>query len=100
MKRKRKPKVIHVHGRRWFERTNGNTYHSVTVWVDGEQVHRLDFAYGYGSMYEQNACDWLRHNGYMPGSQGDKYVSLSRYCREHGIKYVCECDDVRRKKDL
>lgn len=101
--RKRKPRVIHIHGRRWFERTNGNTYHTCDIWVDGEHVHKIPFQYGYGSQYEWSAAEWLENNGYMPGRShhanggGD---SLCRYCDEHGIKCVTEVDDVPRKKDL
>lgn len=99
MARKRKPRVIHVHGRRWFERTNGNTYHSCDIWVDGEHVYRVDFAYGYGSQFEQNASVWLQKHGYIKGKD-DVFLSLSYYCRENNIKYVSEVTDVQRKKDL
>jgi len=103
MKTKRKPQAIHVHGRRWFERTNGNTYHSVTVWVDGDQVHRTDFTYGYGDHWLQTATQALDGLGLLPGikrynSGGTE--SLWQYCQDRSIKLVTEVDDVRRKKDL
>ena len=59
----KKIKVITILGRRWFEKTNGNTYHSVTVFVDGEEVGRIPFEYGYGSMYFQNAMKLLEEKG-------------------------------------
>jgi len=103
MRCKRKPRCIHVHGRRWFEQTNGNTYHSVDVWVDGEHVHRTAFAYGYGSQYRQTADDALDALGYLRDretySNGTK-EALWSYCQRKGINLVDDYDDVPRKKDL
>ena len=96
-------KLLHIHGRRWFERVNGNTYHTCEIWVDGDHVHKVPFTYGYGSQYEQSAQDWLVKNGYFPGMERRKwggYPCMSIWCRDHGIKYVNEVDDVARKRDL
>ena len=96
----RKPKSIHVSGRRWFEKVNGNTYHSCTVWADGEFVGRVPFTYGYGSQWEQTALDILKAAvGRKRWLAGAKYP-LSLFLRESGIKYRSEVVDVSRKKDL
>lgn len=103
MARKRKPRVIHIHGRRWFEKVNGNTYHTCSIYVDGEHVHKIPFSYGYDSQYEWNAADWLEENGYLPNREHHENgsgESLWRCCERHGIKLVNEVDDVQRKKDL
>jgi hypothetical protein len=103
MPRKRKPRVIHVSGRRWFQRGAGNTYHSVSVWVDGDCVYRCDFAYGYDRQYEYTAQGWLKVNGYLPGleqHEGAPDECLWRYCERKGIKLVSEVTDVTRRKDL
>ena len=96
--------VITIIGRRWFEKTNGNTYHSVNVYVDGEQVYRLPFDYGYGSMYRQNAMQWLAENGYFPGYERRNEWSLpyptEPWFRENGIQIIDEVTDVQRKRDL
>lgn len=90
-------------GRRWFQRGPGNTYHSVTIFRDGEQIAYLPFAYGYGDQYIQTALDWLEDNGRIPAriphpATGGK-ESGTRYLREVlGIDY--EVHDVDRKKDL
>ena len=100
----RKPRVIHIYGRRWFERVNGNTYHTCDIWVDGQHVHKVPFNYGYGSMYRQNAEVWLRDSGYLPGIESyantGTFESLWRYCDRHGIHFVDEVDDVPRKRDI
>jgi hypothetical protein len=102
-KRRRKTKIVHIHGRRWFERVNGNTYHSVTMYVNGECVGKVDFQYGYGDQWVWTARDWLAEQGYLPGiihGDGTPGESLWRYCEVKGIKFTQEVDDVRRKKDL
>jgi len=40
-----KMKSITVIGRRWFERINGNTYHSAEIIIDGTFVHKIQFAF-------------------------------------------------------
>jgi hypothetical protein len=90
-------------GRRWFEKTNGNTYHSATIYVDGKCVHKIDFAYGYGNQFEWNAAIWLEKNGYLEKLehyQNGGHESLWRYCEKRGISYATEVIDVNRKKDL
>lgn len=48
-------KNITIIGRRWFDRKYGNTYHSVSVWVDGEFIGKNPYEYGYGDHYIQSA---------------------------------------------
>ena len=60
----KKFKLIIIDARRWFDRINGNTYHSVTVTVKharkDDLVLRCEFAYGYDEQYLQTA-DALLH---------------------------------------
>lgn len=98
-----KTKSITIIGRRWFNRGPGNTYHSAEIIVNGELVGGIDFAYGYGEQYLQNAADWLEANGYMPDREHHQNGSadpLWYYCRERGIQFVYSVSDVSRKKDL
>ena len=96
--------VITIIGRRWFEKTNGNTYHSVNIYVEGEMVHRIPFDYGYGSMYRQNAMVWLADNGYFPGYTPRNEFSSAyphgEWLRENGVQVIDEVTDVQRKRDL
>jgi hypothetical protein len=95
---------VTIIGRRWFEKTNGNTYHTATIYIDGEMVHKLPFQYGYGNQFEWNAVQWLDENGYMPEREHHKNGSAEpgwAYFRDkHGLTYHVETIDVQRKKDL
>ncbi len=98
MAKRAKATAITVIGRRWFERLNGNTYHSVEVMVNGVQVYRLPCSYGYGSMYAQNAFVWLKKSGLLVDLQ--EHESLYSYCQRRQIIYTDSVSDVKRKRDL
>ncbi len=87
-------------GRRWFEKTNGNTYHSAEIYVNGEFVHKIDFTYGYGDQYMYNAWTWLKKNGYINGKYSTDQSSPRIWCEHHGVKFAYTVADVKRKKDL
>ena len=96
------PKSIEVIGKRWMD-SNGNTYHTATVRVDGEHLTNVPYQYGYGDNYEWNAAKAIEEAGLMPGRE--KYANGSmesawRYFERHGVKYHHEAIDVPRKKDL
>ncbi len=116
---------VTIEGRRWFERTNGNTYHSVSVYVNNELVGRQPFAYGYGEQYVQSAFDILTEFGMFPYEKTDELVTVNKGmgAREYQTpkesvnkteawhkfrqdmmdnrqKYHVSCVDVPRKKDL
>ena len=65
----KKFKLIIIDARRWFDKTYGNTYHSVTVTVKharkDDLVLRCDFAYGYDEQYLQTAHELLHQAGYF-----------------------------------
>lgn len=97
-----KPKSIQIIGRRWFQRTYGNTYCTAEIWVDGAQVAMLKPRYGYGEYYEQMAWEWLAEKKYV---KPEKYPSGGleppwRYCQDRGIQYVKRVYDVKRQRDL
>ena len=101
-RRKKKPKSITVVGRRWFNRGPGNTYHSVTIHVDGHS-HVVPFEYGYGTHYLDTARAWLKKNGYLPGIKEHAHGGgepLWRYCERVGCDLTDEVSDVSRRKDL
>ncbi len=64
---------------------NGNTYHTVEIYVDGDFIAKSPITYGYEYQYEQTARNIL--------------------CNKHGIvlndcKVVSSVTDVKRRKDL
>lgn len=98
---------IELHARRWFQRTHGNTYHSVNIdIVFGDKTHefyRIPYEYGYGRQFEQTAYDYLIEYGFLPSQErynngGRK--GLSVYCDDNDIDFASVVVGVPRKKDL
>lgn len=86
---------MHIEGRRWFERTNGNTYHSVRIYQGSAELVYIPFTYGYGDCFLQTAIDWLKDNGHIASDA----PYGTRYLRETlGASY--SVIDVSRKGDL
>ena len=96
----KKFKLIIIDARRWFDRTYGNTYHSVTVTVKHARkedlVLRCDYAYGYGEQYLQTAHELLHQAGYF----GPEYWDFCDAMRNDRKKFHVTCVDVQRKKEL
>jgi hypothetical protein len=74
---------LHIEGWRWFQRTYGNTYHSVRIWKDGQLIAHLPYQYGYGDQWLQTALDWLRAEGHIP----DRCSTCDGTKEEHPKKY-------------
>lgn len=98
----RKGAIINIAGRRWFDRVNGNTYHSVYVHIiDGKRQYNFSvpFQYGYDDQYKYTAmaevwkhlqpCKALAEAGPIPFWQMREFY-----------KIVTNVADVQRKKDL
>lgn len=68
----------------WFDRVNGNTYHSVMVTRcrDGKTL-AVPFRYGYGDSYRQSALDAMASAKWVPA----KYRGRHAYCYERDNKY-------------
>jgi len=97
----KQPRIIHINGKRWFDRRNGNTYHSVKAWADGKFLMACQYAYGYGDQYMQTVQGWLETQGW----KFERYSSgmlqtLNDYCQQHGITLIADVADVGRKSDL
>ena len=95
--------TIIIRGRRWFSRTYGNTYNTVSVEVDGVEVATLAPEYGYGDYYLQRSADWLEKHGYLSSREhyhGGVSEALPAYCRRVGISLIYYATDVKCKRDL
>ena len=57
---------------RWFDKVNGNTYHSVNITriEDGAKIY-CPYEYGYGEHYKQTALTAMVENGWLP----EEYIS-------------------------
>ncbi len=94
-------KTYYIEARKWFDRVNGNTYHSVNVWINGQHIGGVDFEYGYGDQYIQTAQDILEKAGYIAEyySNGSKETGRT-YFEKHFTSWITNVSDVERKKDL
>ena len=88
-----------IEGRTWFDKVNGNTYHSVQISIDGDIACSSGKKYGYGSSWEQTACDLLRRLGYIPLSGSNIYY-ISQFAEHVGKKYVYSTVSNVLKRDL
>jgi hypothetical protein len=98
---------IHIAGKRWFQRTYGNTYHSTTVYVDGESIGTSPREYGYGEQYVQTGFEMLQAAGYYPktgkrlaSGLGADYYKFIEDRRKHDGRIICTVADVARERDL
>ena len=94
--------TIHIEGRRWFQKTYGNTYNTVRIFRDGELIANLPMEYGYGDYWLQRAQKWLGENGYPDLAErhenGMPKVFPTIWLRDYGHSY--SVTDVQRKRDL
>ena len=95
---KSKIKSIEIWGKKWFQKSYGNTYHKVKVYVNGDLIGTSPITYGYGDSYIQTAEDILKKNGYL--KRKDPMLSLWKYTRDRGIKYQAYSNDVKTEREL
>lgn len=86
--------MLHIIAKRWFQKSYGNTYHSVRIIKDGEQLAYIPFSYGYGEQWLQTAWEWMQANGHTSLPYGG---TLGLREDLHG---TYEVHDVERKRDL
>jgi hypothetical protein len=95
--------VLHIQGRRWFQKSYGNTYHTVKVYIDGGLFYESPKTYGYGEQYIQTAQDWLNEKGFLADKDSENWDGkepLWRYCERKGIQFTYDFSDVSRERDL
>ena len=81
--------------KKWFDKVNGNTYHTVKV-IDletGETIIKTPITYGYGDHWMQTAYEELVKLGLV--DKADRFNhELNRQ------RFITEVIDVSRKRDL
>lgn len=94
---------VHIQARRWFQKSYGNTYFSLSVDVEinGKliEVVNVPFQYGYGDHYDAVALEEFKKAVNINIELKD-YCYLSRALKESGIVVYNHVSDVDRKKDL
>ena len=83
---------------RWFDKVNGNTYHSVNITrcSDGKTIY-VHFQYGYGDMYRQSALQAMLEAGWIDAMYGVEHPnggnSFLSYERENNYPILWNCSD-------
>lgn len=92
-------RTLRIVGRRWFQKTYGNTYHTAEIILDGKTIHKTPISYGYGDQYLTSAVEWLQSVGLLPdnitGHIGTRYLR-----DESGYEFTYDVQDVPRQRDL
>ena len=86
-------------GRKWFEKTNSNTYHTAEIFLNGEFIHKTKITYGYEDHYIHTGIQWLIDTGKLPPRQPDSEPD-HRYFKRIGVKVEQAAVSVQRRKDL
>jgi len=97
MRKPRKIKFIVV-AVKWFDKVNGNTYHSVTITRtrDGKTLY-CPFQYGYGDHFEQTAIEAMSLAKWLPvkyrGRDQRGVTEAYSYCRENNYPIYWDVSD-------
>lgn len=91
---------VTVYGYRWFQKLYGNTYHTVIVFIDGEEFYRSEHMhYGYDRQFEQTGFDAVAKILGLSDKDEPGYRTPRRYWEDHGVKYNANATDGL-KRDL
>ncbi len=98
----KKIQSITIIGKKWFQKSFGNTYFSATGIVDGVIEAEINFEYGYGDQYIQSIEELLQEKEIISPKQYTNGSSepLREYCHSRDIQLTCSVTQVSRKRDL
>jgi len=96
--RLKKGDKVDIYGKRWFQKSYGNTYHVTKVYVNGVDIGESDQQYGYDEQYLQTGAKIL-WNKYKPPYKWNMNNPLWML-RNNGIDIYYNATDVEREKDL
>jgi len=92
--------------RRWFQKSYGNTYHSVRIFdEDNNLIAHEPMAYGYDEGYLQTAHALFQAKGIYPTTDGRFASGMNKDYHDfmqdkRDNKFFITCTDVERQKDL
>ena len=97
--------TIHVEARRWFQKSYGNTYHSVFVFLNGDIQNGkyVGSSYGGGDQWEETAAELITAAGWVPARyrhDNGAYEPFGKWLERHGVILTEAVIDVQRKRDL
>lgn len=93
---------FHIECRRWFQKSVGNTYHSVYIFKDGECIGKVPYEYGYGTHCLQTAFEWLCSEDFIYNVKRNNNGTLEKPLWQYfqSIQASTSIIDVARKQDL
>ena len=97
-------KQITIIGKRWFQRTYGNTYHTAEIIINGAHVHTTEREYGYDDQYIETALSWLEKQKKIEPRKRHTSTNIGealwQYTKRTDIAFTTRALDVPRQKDL
>lgn len=96
-----KIKTLDINGKEWFDKINGNSYHSVQVTINygmkNAKTLYCPFTYGYDDFYKQTATERLIKDKYLKMERNN---SLWRYAKENNIIVRASIQRDCKQKDV
>lgn len=94
-------KSIEIIGLRWFDKINGNTYHSTQVIINDEDSFYEGMTYGYDRAYEQTAQEILIKKvlNKRASNKLKDNRNMFQFFKNRNITIISHHKDVK-KKDL
>ena len=87
----KKGDTVTIYGKRWFDRVNGNTYHTAEVEVNGTTLGKSPMTYGYDEQYLETGKEILLQHYDLPRGMTER--SPMWQLRDNGVtltKYVSD----------
>jgi hypothetical protein len=78
---------LSITGRLWFDKVNGNTYHSVSISANGKWLFDIGMTYGYEDMYLYTALESLKKWGLVSEEVKSVYDLRETLDLYTGFKY-------------
>jgi|TARA_R110000850_G_C9743150_1_gene444598 hypothetical protein len=87
---------VKIQAKEWFDKVNGNSYFAGTIQVD-DKVYVMQFQYGYGTQFEQEAKKLLTEFNVISCDYGQ---TLRSYCLDNNIEYGAFIKTKCKKREL